>query len=331
MFEFSLVMALVVTILVIVTLMKTARVVPQRQQFVIERLGKYARTLDAGFHILIPFIDKVAYKHSLKEIAIDVPSQTCITKDNISVSVDGILYLQVFDAKSASYGIENYLFAASQLAQTTLRSEIGKIELDRTFEEREMINAAVVEAVDKASDSWGVKILRYEIKDIMPPDSVRDALEKQMRAERERRAVVAKSEGERQAKINVSEGNKQEMINVSEGEKIKQINEAEGRAREIELLAAATAEGIRKVAEAINEPGGQEAVNLRVAEQYVREFGNLAKTNNTMIIPANLADISSVVATAMKTIESLPAKSKATDAPVSHPQGPTPPPFQGQW
>jgi len=261
--------------------------------------------LDAGFHILIPFIDIVAYKHSLKEIAIDVPSQTCITKDNISVAVDGILYMQVVDAKAASYGIENYMFASSQLAQTTLRSEIGKIELDRTFEERDIINAAVVDAVDRASNPWGVKILRYEIKDILPPETVRDALEKQMRAERERRAVVAQSEGERQAQINVSEGHKQQMINLSEGEKLKQINEAEGRAKEIELIAIATAEGLRKVAEAINEPGGVDAVNLRVAEQYVQEFGNLAKINNTMIIPANLADISSVVATAMKTLSAI--------------------------
>lgn len=306
MIELSFLLAVGLTIFVLIALIKLARVVPQRTQFVIERLGKYSRTLDAGFHILIPFIDKVAYKHSLKEIAIDVPSQTCITKDNISVSVDGILYMQVVDAKAASYGIDNYTFASSQLAQTTLRSEIGKIELDRTFEERETINSAVVEAVDKASISWGVKILRYEIKDIIPPDSVRDALEKQMRAERERRAVVAQSEGERQARINVSEGEKQQMINVSEGEKLKQINEAEGRAREIELIATATAEGIRKVAEAIQSEGGKEAVNLRVAEQYVKEFGNLAKTNNTMIIPSNLADVSSVVATAMKTLSSLP-------------------------
>ena len=304
----SLLLAVGLTVVVIVALFQAARVVPQRQQFVVERLGKYAKTLDAGFHILIPFIDKVSYKHSLKEIAIDVPPQTCITKDNISVAIDGILYMQVVDAKAASYGIENYVFASSQLAQTTLRSEIGKIDLDRTFEERESINRSVVEAVDKASDPWGVKILRYEIKDILPPETVRDALEKQMRAERERRAVVAESEGARQAKINVSEGEKQQMINVSQGEKERKINEAEGRAREIELIATATAEGLRKVAEAIKEPGGLEAVNLRVAEQYVREFGNLAKENNTMILPANLADVGSVVATAMKTIGAVDKK-----------------------
>lgn len=293
------------TALVVVALFKTARIVPQRQQFVVERLGKYSRSLDAGFHILIPFLDKVAYKHSLKEVAIDVPSQMCITKDNIAVEIDGILYLQVVDAKAASYGIENYMFASSQLAQTTLRSEIGKIELDRTFEERETINSEVVQAVDKASNPWGVKILRYEIKDILPPATVRDALEKQMRAERERRAVVAESEGEKEAKINVSEGLKQEAINLSEAEKQKQINEAEGKAEEIQLIATATALGIRKVAEAIEAPGGSEAVNLRVAEQYIKEFGNLAKENNTMILPSNLTDVGSMVATITKTLDTV--------------------------
>lgn len=296
-------LAIGIAVVVVVGLAKSARVVPQREQFVVERLGKYSRTLDAGFHLLLPFIDRVAYKHSLKEIAIDVPSQTCITKDNIAVQVDGILYMQVVDSVAASYGIHDYVFATSQLAQTTLRSEMGKIDLDKTFEERELINSAVVEAVDKASDPWGVKILRYEIKDIMPPETVRDALEKQMRAERERRAVVAQSEGERQAKINLSEGLKQEMINESEGNKIRQINDAEGRAQEIALLAEATADGIRRVAEAIGHPGGADAVNLRVAEQYVKEFGNLARTNNTLILPADLTDIGSVIAAAMKTIQ----------------------------
>jgi len=301
--EASLIIATVVTIAVIIILLKTARVVPQKQQFVIERLGKYSRSIKAGFHILIPFLDRIVYKHSMKEVAVDVPSQMCITRDNIAVEVDGILYMQVVDAKLASYGIENYLFASSQLAQTTLRSVIGKLDLDKTFEERDTINVEVVDAVDKASDPWGVKILRYEIKNILPPDSVRDALEKQMRAERERRATVAKSEGTREAQINVSEGKKQEVINLSESEKQKQINEAEGKAREIELIATATAEGIRKVAEAIHAPGGTDAVNLRVAEQYVREFGKLAKVNNTMIIPSNLGDISGMVATITKTLD----------------------------
>ncbi|MCB1683795.1 MAG: stomatin-like protein [Pseudomonadales bacterium] len=300
--EISLILSIGVAVVVLVALAKTARVVPQREQFVIERLGKFSRTLDAGFHILIPFVDRVAYKHTLKEQAFDVASQTCITKDNIAVAVDGVIYLQVVDARSASYGIENYLFATSQLAQTTLRSEIGKIELDRSFEERETINAQVVNAVDRAAEPWGVKILRYEIKDIMPPESVRDALEKQMRAERERRAVVAQSEGERQARINVSEGEKQETINLSEAEKLRQINEAEGRAQEIRLIAEATAHGLREVASAISEPGGRDAVSLRVAEQWVTEFGRLAKTNNTMIVPAQLGDVATLVATAMSTM-----------------------------
>jgi len=301
----SFVLTLGLAILVVVALAKTAQVVPQREQFVVERLGKFSRTLDAGFHILIPFVDRIAYRHTLKEQAFDVPSQQCITKDNIAVSVDGILYMQVVDARAASYGIENYLFATSQLAQTTLRSEVGRIELDRTFEERDTINAQVVAAVDKAATPWGVKILRYEIKDILPPESVRDALEKQMRAERERRAVVAQSEGERQAKINVSEGQKQETINLSEAEKLRQINTVEGRAQEIQLIANATAAGIRAVAEAINAPGGRDAVSLRVAEQWIGEFGRLAQTNNTMIVPANLADVAGVVGTAMTAMERL--------------------------
>jgi regulator of protease activity HflC (stomatin/prohibitin superfamily) len=307
----SFVLTLGLAILVVVALAKTAQVVPQREQFVVERLGKFSRTLDAGFHILIPFVDRIAYRHTLKEQAFDVPSQQCITKDNIAVSVDGILYMQVVDARAASYGIENYLFATSQLAQTTLRSEVGRIELDRTFEERDTINAQVVAAVDKAATPWGVKILRYEIKDILPPESVRDALEKQMRAERERRAVVAQSEGERQAKINVSEGQKQETINLSEAEKLRQINTAEGRAQEIQLIANATAAGIRAVAEAINAPGGREAVSLRVAEQWIGEFGRLAQTNNTMIVPANLADVAGVVGTAMTAMEKLARPAQA--------------------
>jgi len=272
--------------------------------FIVERLGKYAKTLDAGFHILVPFIDRVAYKHSLKEVAVDVPSQTCITRDNIAVEVDGVLYLQVMDAAKASYGIENFMFASTQLAQTTMRSEIGKLDLDRTFEERVAINAAIIQAVDKASDPWGVKITRYEIKNITPPQSVTDALEKQMRAEREKRAAIAESEGKRQAMINVAEGDKQEAIKKSEGEKMKRINEAEGRAKEIELVATATAEGIRKIAEAIKAPGGAEAVNLRVAEQYIKEFGKLAKENNTVIIPSNLSDISGIVASVTSLIKS---------------------------
>ncbi|MDG0995378.1 MAG: paraslipin [Akkermansiaceae bacterium] len=289
-------------ILVVVTLVKTARIVPQRQAFVIERLGKYSRTLSAGFHLLFPFIDRVAYKHSLKEVAIDVPSQMCITKDNIAIEIDGVLYMQVLDAKKASYGIENYHFASAQLAQTTLRSEIGKLELDKTFEERDTINANIINALDKASEPWGLKITRYEIANITPPKSVQDALEKQMRAERERRSQIALSEGEREAAINVAEGHKQQVIKESEAQKLRQINEAEGKAQEITLLAGATAEGIRNIASAINEPGGSDAVNLRIAEQYVREFGNLAKETNTMILPSNLADIGGTVASLGKVL-----------------------------
>ena len=293
-----------IVILVVVTIIKTARIVPQKSAFIVERLGKYVKTLEAGFHILFPFIERVAYKHSLKEVAVDVPSQSCITRDNIAVEVDGVLYLQVMDPMKASYGIENYLFASTQLAQTTMRSEMGKLELDRTFEERMSINSAIIEAVDKASDPWGVKITRYEIKNIEPPESVKDALEKQMRAEREKRAAIAQSEGQRQAMINVAEGDKQEAIKKSEGEKTKRINEAEGRAQEIELIATATAEGIRKIAESIEAPGGGDAVNLRVAEQYIKEFGNLAKKSNTMIIPSNLSDIGSMVASVTSLLKS---------------------------
>ena len=288
----------------LITVLQTARVVPQKQAFIIERVGKYSRTLNAGFHVLFPFLDRVAYKHTLKETAVDVPPQMCITRDNIAVEVDGVLYLQVMDPVKASYGIEDYLFASTQLAQTTMRSEIGKLELDRTFEEREAINAAIIRAVDKASDPWGIKVTRYEIKNIHPPQTVRDALEKQMRAEREKRAAIAESEGQRQAKINVAEGEKQQNIALSEGEKMKRINEAEGRAKEIELVAVATAEGIRQIASAIQAPGGESAVNLRVAEQYIKEFGNLARENNTVIIPSNLSDIGGMVAAATSLIDS---------------------------
>ena len=302
--DIATIIAVAIVGLIIITVFKTARIVPQKKAFIVERLGKYATTLDAGFHVLAPFIDKVSYRHSLKEMAVDVPAQICITRDNISVEVDGVLYMQVMDAKKASYGIDDYMFASSQLAQTTMRSEIGKLELDKTFEERVTINSAIIAAVDKASDPWGVKITRYEIKNITPPQSVKDALEKQMRAEREKRAAIAESEGQRQAKINVAEGEKQQAIELSEGEKQKRINEAEGRAKEIELVAIATAEGIRKIAEAIEDPGGKDAVNLRVAEQYIKEFGNLAKTNNTVIIPSTLSDVGGMVGAVTSLIKS---------------------------
>lgn len=287
----------------IYTIFKCIRIVPQKQAFIVERLGKYNSTLDAGLHLLIPVFDRVAYKHSLKEQAVDVPPQQCITKDNITVEVDGILYMQVMDPAKASYGIGNYLFATTQLAQTTMRSEMGKLDLDRSFEERMNINHAIVEAVDKASDPWGIKVTRYEIKNITPPQSIRDAMEKQMRAEREKRAMIAESEGDRQAKINRAEGDKQEAIERSEGEKMKRINEAAGRAQEILLVAEAQANGIRQVASAINEQGGVAAVNVQLGQQYLTEFGKLAKTNNTMIIPSDLANVAGVLKAATTVIK----------------------------
>ncbi|PKP08904.1 MAG: paraslipin [Bacteroidetes bacterium HGW-Bacteroidetes-4] len=298
-----------IAILVLILIVSTAKIVPQRSAYIVERLGKYNNTLHAGFHILIPFIDKISYKHTLKEQAIDVAPQTCITRDNISVEVDGILYLQVIDPKNASYGIDDYRFASIQIAQTTMRSIIGKLELDKTFEERDTINVSIVDAVDKASDPWGVKVTRYEVKNIVPPQSIKDAMEKQMRAERSKRAVIAESEGEKQSKINVAEGAKQELIATSEGEKQKRINEAMGKAAEIESIATATANGIRAIAEAIGSKNGIDAVNLRIAEQYLMEFGKLAGTNNTMIIPQNMADISGVIATATSVFKETNKKS----------------------
>ena len=293
----------VLVVFIIVVLVKTAVVVEQQYEYVIERLGKYRTTLEAGFHILIPFFDKVAYKRSLKEQSIDIPAQTCITADNVSMEIDGCLYLQVVNSRLSAYGIDNYHYAVAQLAQTSLRSAIGKISLDNTFEARESLNQQVVEALDEASQNWGVKVLRYEIKDIQPPKSVLEAMEKQMRAEREKRAEIAKSEGERQSTINRAEGDRSEAIARSEGEKMRRINEAEGQAQEILKVAEATAEGIRRVAEALSSPGGQDAANLDVAKKYLDQFGKLAKENNTMIVPANLADVSSMVATVMSTLE----------------------------
>jgi len=292
---FILIGAIILGFILVASMIK---VVPQRTAIIVERLGKYRATFTAGFQILIPFIDKVRYRHTLKEQAIDVAPQICITRDNIAVEVDGILYLQVLDPQKASYGIDNYRFASVQIAQTTMRSVIGKLELDRTFEERETINVTIVEAVDKASEPWGVKVTRYEVKNISPPQSIRDAMEKQMRAEREKRAIIAESEGAKQAKINVAEGDRQEYILKSEGEKQRRINEAAGRASEIEQVANATANGLRAISLAISEENGLNAVNLRIAEQYLSAFGNLAKQNNTLILPANLTDIASVVATA---------------------------------
>ena len=301
--EFSLIALAALVVLVVIVIAKTAVVVPQQSQYVVERLGRYAGTLDAGFHVLVPFLDAIRYKHSLKETAADIPEQICITSDNVQVGVDGVLYLKVLDAKRASYGIGNYLFAITQLAQTTLRSEIGKIELDKTFEERAHINTQVVDELDQATEPWGVKVLRYEIKNINPPHDVLAAMEKQMRAEREKRATILDSEGLRDSAINTAEGEKQKVIKESEATKQQQINEAQGEAAAITTVATATAEGIRMVAEAINAPGGYQAVQLRVAEQYVEKLGMLAKANNTMILPANVADVSSIIATAMSVIK----------------------------
>jgi len=293
----------VFVLLVFIILAKTAVVVPQQNAFVVERLGKFSGTLNAGFHILTPFIDSIRYRHSLKEQAIDIPEQICITRDNVQVGVDGVIYMKVLDPERASYGIQNYMFAVSQLAQTALRSEIGKIDLDRTFEERTAVNSSIVTELDLASDAWGIKVLRYEIKNINPPRDVLDAMEKQMRAEREKRAQVLESEGMRDAAINNAEGDKQKTIKESEAQKQRQINIAEGEASAVLTVAAATAEGIRKVAATITQPGGFEAVQLRLAESYIEQFGKLAKQNNAMIVPSNVSDIAGMLATAMEVVK----------------------------
>jgi regulator of protease activity HflC (stomatin/prohibitin superfamily) len=299
----GLIVLMVLAVFVLITIAKTAVVVPQQSAYVVERLGRYHATLSAGFHVLLPFVDTIRYRHSLKEIAIDIPAQVCITRDNVQVHVDGVLYMKVLDPERASYGVADFLFAISQLAQTALRSEVGKIDLDKTFEERSHINFQVVSELDKASEPWGVKVLRYEIKNITPPVDVLAAMEKQMRAEREKRAVVLTSEGERDAAINTAEGAKQQVIKASEARRQQQINEAEGAANAILAIARATAEGIRQIAIAVREPGGLEAMQLRVAEQYVARFGELARTNNTMIVPTNVADVAGLVQTAMRVIQ----------------------------
>ncbi|MBM3762486.1 MAG: paraslipin [Acidobacteria bacterium] len=296
------------TLLCFIVLAKTAVVVPQQNAYIVERLGQFSGVLQAGFHMLIPFVDVIRYKHVLKETAIDIPEQVCITRDNVQVGVDGVLYMKVIDPERASYGISNYGFAISQLAQTTLRSELGKIELDRTFEERTNINTNVVSELDKATEPWGIKVFRYEIKNITPPADILGAMEKQMRAEREKRATILTSEGTRDAAINTAEGEKQQTIKKSEAAKQRQINEAEGQAEAILSIAKATAEGIREVDETIQMPGGMEAVQLRIAEKYIEQFGNLAKTGNTMIVPSNVADVGGMIASAMTIIQQKQAK-----------------------
>ena len=294
----GLIVVAAIVLLVVTILFKTAVIVPQQSAYVIERLGRYSRTLQAGFHILLPFLDTIAYKHTLKEQAIDISEQLCITRDNVQVGVDGVLYLQVLEPRQTSYGITNYIFAISQLAQTTLRSEVGKIDLDRTFEERSSINRLIVNELDQASAPWGVKVLRYEIRNINPPNDVLAAMEKQMRAEREKRAVILGSEGERDAKINEAEGEKQRVIKESEATRTQQINEAQGEAEAILAVATATAAGITQIAGSVSSDGGMDAMRLRVAEQYIAQFGQLAKEGNTLVVPANLSDLSSMLALA---------------------------------
>jgi len=307
----SLIVVFLLVLLVLIVLAKTAVVVPQQSAYVVERLGRYAGTLQAGFHILTPFVDVIRYKMSLKEQALDIPEQICITRDNVQVGVDGILYLKVLNPERASYGISDYGFAIRQLAQTTLRSEVGRIDLDKTFEERANINSSVVNELDKATEPWGVKVLRYEIKSINPPADILNAMEKQMRAEREKRATILNSEAVRESAINMAEGEKQKTIKESEARKQQQINEAEGQASAIMAVATATAEGIRSVAAAINSTGGYEAVQLRVAEQYVSEFGKIAKQSSTIVVPSNLADVASFLTVAMNVI-----RKEGSDPPV---------------
>jgi regulator of protease activity HflC (stomatin/prohibitin superfamily) len=314
-----LIVAVAAAILVIFVLRRTLIVVPQQSAYVVEFLGKYSRTLQAGFHILVPGAENIAYRHTLKERAIDIPEQICITKDNVQVGIDGVLYLQILDAARASYGISDYNFAISQLAQTTLRSEIGKLVLDRTFEERQTINMNVVDELDKATEPWGVKVLRYEIRNINPPHDVLQAMEKQMRAEREKRAVILTSEGDRDAKINQAEGEKQRVIKQSEAARQQQINVAEGQAEAILAVAKATAEGLRRVAEAVSTTGGREAMQLRVAEDYIEQFGNLARQGNTLVVPANLSDISGMIALATKVFDQTRMGSPPPAAPAPVP------------
>ena len=295
--------AIVIAVIAAIFIARSVKVVPQQHAWVKERLGKYAGTLTPGLNFLVPFVDRVAYKHSLKEIPLDVPSQVCITRDNTQLQVDGILYFQVTDPMRASYGSSNYIMAVTQLAQTSLRSVIGKLELDKTFEERDMINAQVVSAIDEAALNWGVKVLRYEIKDLTPPKEILHAMQAQITAEREKRALIAASEGRKQEQINIATGEREAAIARSEGEKQASINRAEGQAAAILAIAEASAEAIRKTAAAIQQPGGSDAVNLKVAEQYVDAFGKLAKTNNSIIVPANLSDMSGLIASALQVVK----------------------------
>lgn len=299
----TLLLVVLVAVLVVLFVFGGVKIIPQQSAFVVERLGKYHNTLNAGVNYIIPFADRVGYRHTLKEQTIDIPEQVCITRDNVQVGVDGVLFMQVVDPQMASYGISNYGLSVIQLAQTTMRSEIGKIDLDKTFEERTQINSAIVSAVNEASRTWGVKILRYEIKNIVPPDTVLKAMEKQMQAEREKRASILQSEGEKQSAINVAEGQKQKVVLESEASRQRQINEATGQAEAIRAVAEATADGLRAVSASIKAEGGLEAVQLRVAEKFVEQFGQVAKQGTTMILPANFGDMASLIATAMSVVK----------------------------
>lgn len=310
MFDSSLIVGIVIAMFAFTFISRAIRIVPQQEVWIVERLGKFLGQLSAGLHFVIPFVDVVRYRHSLKEFVLDIPAQICITKDNVSVHIDGVLFFRVIDPQKASYGINDYEQAVIQLAQTTLRSEIGKIDLDRTFEEREKINNAVIMAIDHATEPWGVKVLRYEIKSIQPPKDVLDAMEKQMRAEREKRAKILESEADRDSRINRAEGNKQEVIKSSEADKTKQINEASGKAAAIEAIAVATAEGLRQIASSMAGPGGKEAAQLRVAEEYLKQLGLVAYDARTVIVPANIGDPSSMIASAMSVFDSMKAPVK---------------------
>ncbi len=309
------VVALVVVVITIVFVARATQVVPQQHAWIVERLGRYDRTLAPGLNFLIPFVERVAYKHSLKEIPMDVPSQVCITKDNTQLTVDGVLYFQVTDPMRASYGSSNYVVAITQLAQTTLRSVIGKLELDRTFEERDVINASVVNALDEAALNWGVKVLRYEIKDLTPPQEILRAMQAQITAEREKRALIAASEGRKQEQINIAEGEREGKIQRSEGERQAEINRAMGEAAAIVAVADASAKAIERIASALRQPGGMESVNLRVAERYVEAFSQLAQRNNALIVPANVADVATLVSTAMRIVQSPAASAGGTATP----------------
>ena len=302
------ILSIIVFLAIVIFVIKSINIVPQQHAWVMERLGRYHSTLTPGPNIIIPFIDRVAYRHSLKEIPLDVPSQVCITKDNTQLQVDGVLYFQVTDPMKASYGSSNYIMAISQLAQTTLRSVIGRMELDKTFEERDHINVAIVNALDEAATNWGVKVLRYEIKDLTPPKEILHAMQAQITAEREKRALIAASEGRKQEQINIASGEREALIQRSEGDRQSQINQAEGEAYAIKAVASANADAITRIAEAIQHPGGVEAVNLKVAGQYIEAFANLAQTNNAIIVPANLGDMSSLIASAMTVVKSQQGK-----------------------